>query len=107
MDRKGGTSEFFIQNVYWILIDSINMQLSPKIISHQWSLIPLCRERNVKEETSHVAVAFIYRQILMTIRVVSFADLCIIFRHSLLKILQVARRRIGKLEYSKSLKSSI
>lgn len=56
MDRKGGTLEFFIQNVYWILIDSINMQLCPKIVSHQWSLIPLCREQNVKGETSYVAV---------------------------------------------------
>lgn len=50
------------------------------------SLIPLCQERNVEGDTSHVAVTFIYRQILMTIRVVIFADICIVFRHSLLKL---------------------
>lgn len=61
----------------------------------------------MKEEISHVALTFIYRQILMTIRVITIADLCIVFRHSLLKILQLARMTLGKLEYSKSLKSSI
>lgn len=61
----------------------------------------------MKEEIPLVAVTFIYRQILMTIRVISIADLCIVFRHSLLKILQLARMRTGKLEYSKSLKSNI